>query len=522
MKNATQLLKNTLMLATSNIVLRLLSLCFQAFLAAKIGAGELGLFGIVSSVGVVFATVAISGVRFGVTRLAAKQYSIGNKYPRKLMRTAFVYGAFFGLVSFSVLFFAAEFFSGHWVMNQSATRPLRIMALSMPFISLGAVAEGYFTAKQKVFRLVGAELFAQIVRVAFVWLFLQSPGDLFSSSAEILASGALTGEVVLSVSLFALYAFEVRGKKDCISAENSGMELVKTSLPLAVSAYMRTGLSSLGQVIIPRGLRKSGMNTKTAFSTYGVITQMAFPVVMFPAALLGALGEVLVPRLTGAQENGHRISISYIVNRALRIGVIFSLGVMGGMLFFAEKLGDCLYSSKEAGNYIKLFAPLLPVIYIDCVTDGCLKGLGQQVHSMVYNVLEGILNVTLLFFLLPAMSIKGYVIVMYIKEIFNAVLSFRRLCKVSCVERNISVVLCALTAVILSRLFLGIVMPQSGLWSGLAVYLCFYLVLLYVLNAVTRDDLRWVVSLIKPDNCTNFEEKTKKPVRGVDKRLSHW
>ena len=78
------------------------------------------------------------------------------------------------------------------------------------------------------------------------------------------------------------------------------------------------------------------MGSASAFSTYGVISQMSMPVIMFPAALLGALGEVLVPRLTEAQVKGKKIGISYIVNRALRLGVIFSFGVAGAMLFYSQ------------------------------------------------------------------------------------------------------------------------------------------------------------------------------------------
>ena len=339
---------------------------------------------------------------------------------------------------------------------------------------------------------------------------------------DILAAGSFAGEVSLSLILLTLYFFESYGKKETEKTDKNFSALAKTALPLAISAYMRTGLQSMGQIIIPHGLRRSGMGAGKAFATYGIIGQMAFPVMMFPAALLNALGEVLVPRLTGAQTRGEKISICYIVNRALRVGMIFSFGIMGVMLLFSQELGQFFYSSEQAGRYIKIFAPLLPVIYIDCVTDGCLKGLGQQVHSMMYNVMEGVLNVTLLMLLLPKMSISGYIVVMYIKEIFNAVLSIRRLCKVSCVDRNISAFLCAFSATLLSRAFLKIVLPYGTLWVGILLYLFFYLVLLYILNTVTRDDLKWIISLMRPCAPVSLKEKAKKPVCGVDKRLSHW
>ena len=508
MESASKLLKNTLILALSTIVLRFFTLFFQSYLASAIGAEKLGVFGIISSVGVVFATVSISGIRFSVTRLVAEEESQGNPYPHSLMRCAFLYALFFGMVSGLTMFFGADLLSHYWVMDSSVASALRIMAISMPLIAFGSVAEGFFAAKQKVFRLVVVELAAQISRILFVMLAFSKNIPL--SVTDILSVGMLIGEGSLAVGMLLLYFAETINKKEVTPTDKNLRRLGKTALPLAVSAYMRTGLSSLGQIIIPHGLKKSGMKSSAAFSTYGVITQMAFPIVMFSAALLGALGEILVPRLTQSQVQGKKLGVSYIVNRALRIGVVFSFGVAGVMYFYSGLLGKSVYNSIEAGFYIKIFALIVPVIYIDCVTDGCLKGLGQQVYSMIYNVLEGIMNVVLLFILLPRVAIIGYIAVMYIKEIFNAYLSIRRLSKVTSVDFKSMGILTSLICSAGAGIFCNIAFPTATVYVKIAVYLCFYVSLLYVGSGVSRDDIRWILHLCRENNA-------KKPILGVDK-----
>ncbi len=514
MKKATVLLKNTILLATSNIILRLLALLLQSFLAGKIGAENLGLFGIISSLGVVFATISISGVRFGTTRLVSEEEGRGNKNPHSLMRCAFVYSLIFGFASGGVLYSAANIFSRYWVMNVSASTALRIIAISMPFVAFGSVIEGYFTAKQKIFRLVTMQIIAQLLRIIFVVSCFSRPAN--RNIIDTLSLGMLIGEVSLTIGGILLYFIDTAGKKEENPQKGNFVRLIKTSLPLAISAYMRTGLSSLGQIIIPHGLKKGGMGSKSAFATYGVVSQMSMPVIMFPAALLNALGEVLIPRLTAAQIQGRKIGISYIVNRALRLGVIFSFGVAGVMFFYSQPLGRTIYKSIEAGEYIRIFAPLVPIVYIDCVTDGCLKGLNQQVYSMVYNVLEGVINVVLLFLLLPKTAIMGYVMVMYIKELFNAVLSIRRLRKVT----QVDVMSWGMTSSVISlwgaKVLCDTMRLSAPLGIIILVYISFYVTLLYILSAVSREDIRWVFSLIKADN----EEKApKKPIIGVDKTV---
>ena len=82
-------------------------------------------------------------------------------------------------------------------------------------------------------------------------------------------------------------------------------------------------------------------------------------------------------------------------------------------------------------GYIRLFALIAPVMYMDIVTDGCLKGLGQMMHSMRFNIAEAALGVLLVIALLPRWALNGYIFVIFFCEIFNFTLSIRRLRKVT-------------------------------------------------------------------------------------------
>ena len=490
-------MKNTLLLAGGSILLRGVGLCFQAYLARNINAELLGIFGLVSSVYIVFSTISISGVRFSVTRLTAEETGTGNEYPRRLIRSAFLYAFLFGTFSMLAMYFSSRLLSSFWIGNAGAMLPLRIMAFSMPFIAFGGIFDGYFTAKQKVFRLVIAQIVNQVVRIGIIVYVFGFISGAKAHPCDVLAAGALFGEAAYTLLLFTLYFFDACGKKSSKEEKPAFLRLVKTAMPLAVSAYMRTGLSSLGHIIIPRGLKKSGMAASGAFVTYGIIHQMAFPIIMFPAALLSALGEVLVPRLTHAQVQRQKVGISYIVNRALRIGIIFSIGIAGLMFFYSDVLGTCVYKNSRAGFYIRIFAPLIPIMYVDNIIDGCLKGLGQQLYSMAFNVMEAVLNIALLLFLLPRYAISGYIFTMYVKEIFNAVLSIRRLRKITAVEIEYKTILCLLAAAAASKVITGIVAGSQAVLSVI-VYLFFYGAVIYITNRLTRDDIKWIFKTFAP------------------------
>ena len=94
-----------------------------------------------------------------------------------------------------------------------------------------------------------------------------------------------------------------------------------------------------------------------------------------------------------------------------------------GLHYFKQELTGPEY----AGRFIRLLAPLVPLMYTDMVVDGCLKGLGQQVWSMAINILDAALGVLLVWYFLPIGALTAYLCIIYFNETLNFVLSLLRL-----------------------------------------------------------------------------------------------
>jgi stage V sporulation protein B len=157
---------------------------------------------------------------------------------------------------------------------------------------------------------------------------------------------------------------------------------------------------------------------------------MAMPVLTFLTCLPAAVAELLVPELTALQVRRETARLRATAERLLRLTLGFSM--LAGAFFYvtADALGALIYRSAESAKYIRLFAPMVPLIYTDIVTDGCLKGLGEMMRSMAYNIAEAALGLVLVRALLPRWALGGYIATMYIGELFNFALSLGRLKKV--------------------------------------------------------------------------------------------
>ncbi len=429
-----KLMRDTAILTGSSLAMRCIALVFQVWLVSRIGAAGVGLYGLVGSVGFLAATVAISGIRFASTRLISEELGLERSGGvGKAMRLCLAYSLFFGSASALILYLCAEPIGFLWVGDARTVLSLRIMSLSLPFISLSSVMYGYFTASGRIFKAAIINVIEQLIRIGLVIIFLDlaPAGDLEKCCAAVCA-GSATSEVCSFALMLTVFLFDRRkhGKK----AEDSPRlpaRMLSIAVPLALSAYARSSLSTLEQLLVPRGLKKAGYTANGALAGYGTIQGMVFPIIFFPSCIITALAELIVPELTAAQVSGKKDEISRTVSALLRKSLGFSLFI-GLMLFIlSETLGKVVYKSEDAGYYIRIFALLVPVMYMDMVTDGCLKGLGQHLWSMSFNIMDALFGVILVYTILPHFALNGYIGIIFFEEVFNFSLSIWRLSRVT-------------------------------------------------------------------------------------------
>lgn len=434
MVNRKRLIMNTALLTGSSLAMSAISMAFQVWLAARIGSAGIGLYQLALSVAFLCTTFAVSGIRFAATRLVSEELGHERSWSvAAAMRRCFAYSLFFGLSALTVLWSFAEPIGFLWIGDARTVRSLKLIAFSMPFMSLSSVMSGYFTACGRVWKPTVVHLGEQLITIGFVAFFLtHSPaGDIEKNCAAVML-GNVCGDAISFVCMLLFYLTDRHSVRD-YSAQKLKLtsRMLKVALPLAVSAYARSALSTLEHLLVPRGLKAAGFSANRALSGYGVIQGMVLPILSFPACILMALAELIIPELTEAQVRGNEGDISKTVSSLIKKGLGYSSAVALVLFIFADKLGVRIYSSPEAGDYLRLLAPLIPIMYTDMVADGCLKGLGQQLWCMGINLLDALLGVLLVWQVLPVFALKGYICIIYFNECLNFALSIMRLGKVT-------------------------------------------------------------------------------------------
>ena len=432
---------NGLLITAVSLVMRGIAVSFNVYLSNTIGAVAMGIFTLISTVYGFALTVATSGIGLAATRHIAEavgEDSSDGILPCKspavkcVVRKCIAYALFFSLSSAVLLYFLAPYIGTRLLQDERTVSSLKVLAVSLPPIALSSVFNGYFMAVRRVYKNAIVQLLGQGIKIYLCILLISLFGasDVESACLSVVIGGT-AAELGSFVLHYLLYIFEKHSRNEIKASRSMERTVLRkvlgTALPVAFSAYARSGLITIEHMLIPKGLEKSGSSKDSALAAYGTIHSMVFPLVLFPSALSGSFAGLLVPEVAESQAQGDTERIHRIINRVFSAALTFAIGTAGIMMFFSYELANTVYPTAGAGKYVLMIAPLIPVMYIDTSVDSILKGLGEQVYCMGVNIVDALLSVILVWILLPKMGITGYILTVYFTETVNAALSISRL-----------------------------------------------------------------------------------------------
>ena len=185
--------------------------------------------------------------------------------------------------------------------------------------------------------------------------------------------------------------------------------------------------TTVRQILIPKTLRQNGASAAAGLAAYGVVQGMALPVINYLSCIPGVFSGLIIPEIAECIAKEDKTQAERLMKKALKVTFLFAAAVAAVIYAFAPAIGKKLYPNSNAAFYIRLLAPIIPVSYVDLTTDGILKGLGLQLDSMGFNIIEAAVCLAMVLVLVPRWGIWGYVAMIFTGEILNFGLSINRL-----------------------------------------------------------------------------------------------
>ena len=501
-KNKVIFIKNALVLTVTGLFIRFLGMFFRVWLASAVGAEGIGLYSQIFSFYMLSSAFASAGINTAVTRLVSEELSSGNySGARTVVKRCVFVTLFIALSSSLLIFVSADFIANRFIGDARSVEALKTLTLSLPFMGVSSCLKGYFIARKKAAPSSSALLFEQLSRIALIFFLVK---NMAKSSVAAAARAVILGDSIAEIlSCFYLYICYNVDKCNILSNKNKGLgysvlsKLKHIALPITVGRYLNSTLRTVENVLVPKRLERFGMKYSDALSVFGVIKGMALPLIFFPSSFLNAMSTLLIPEMSEASFQGRALKVKYTAEKCIHITLISSFPLAVIFFYGSAPLGMLFYKDATAGEVIRLLAPIIPLMYLDSVCDGLLKGLDEQGSLFRNSLIDSIIRLGLIMLFLDKTGLVGFIGIMYISNAFTCLMNLFRLKKISKAEIKWAkwVFFPALLSLVLGTsvyLIIEPLKPSNLLFSTIFASATALLYLFCVVKAgcITREDLR--------------------------------
>ena len=469
------------------------ALIFNIYISNQIGSEAVGVFSLVMAVYLFFITVATSGLNIAVTVIVSEKFALNkNKQAIKAIRTCIFFSLLLGIAAGGLILLFSNFITSKCLHNMVSSRPLFYIAIGLPFIAMSSCISSYFTTIRKAYKNAISQVFEFTIKMFATIILLKIN---ITNGVEAVCISLILADVISEVCsftlIFILYIIDIRLKKlEDVRSFGQRFNILKIAFPVAVTSYIRSGLSTLKQLIIPTQLEKSGISCSRALSQYGMINGMVLPVIAFPTVFTDSYSMLLIPEFSTYVAQKNYKAINFIANKIFKITCSFSMCICSIFFIFSNELGMAIYNNIEIGYFFKVFTPFIFFMYMDHIIDCILKGLNKQFGVMCCNILDLSITTCFIYFLLPILGIKGYVLSIFFSEVLNFSISLFQLIKYSKIRPNLldwivipvacsflAYVFCSFIAFSFSSLILNLVL-------NILVFIIFYCFVFILLNKI--------------------------------------
>ena len=406
------LVRGAFILTAAGFISRFMGFFFRIFLSHAFGEENVGLYQLIFPVYALCHSISTAGIETALSRTVARKISLSRHREAK---TALFIALFF-TVSLSILEIIliqqnATFIAGHFLGDIRCSEMLVIISYALPCAAVHCCICGYSFGLQKAEIPAVSQLVEQSVRIAFVvvtFLLIRESGSI--PSVSIAAAGIVAGEFFSLLYSWRVLAKLIRRPAGLSFSALKGPagELFRLSLPLTANRTAVTLLQSVEAASIPASLKLYGMSTPEALSTYGVLTGMALPCILFPSAITSSVGTVLMPAVTKAQAGGNSSGTAALIRKAAGSCFLLGIGCCLFFLFTGPYLGNLLFHSPAAGKFILTLAWICPFLYTNTALISSINGLGKTGSTFLINTLSLGIRIASVFLVIPRYGIVGY------------------------------------------------------------------------------------------------------------------
>ncbi len=410
------MVRDTVLLTVIQMLLDGLALLLNVFLNAQLGAEAIGILTLTASLYRLASVTASGNVFLCASRFVSEELGKRERNPGMVLRYCLIVSLVLSAAVSGCMVLFAPWCSSYFLEDPSLAILIRLMAISLPLLSVSACMKGWFNACCHAGICAAADLTEFLIRTgcmaAIVLLFhpktAKGLGEMTVISTAI-ASGA---ELLL---LLILMPKRRQGKTGRVSIRLK--TYIKLAIPVMTGSMLTSFLSAANDALVPVTLRQAGNSAAEAFSQFGIFEAIILPTLFFPSTVLCSLAGILVTETARANAARQTDHICSLTDKTLRQTIVYAVFITMYLMLFGDEIGELLGGGVTAGRMIAFLAPVVPFIYLEIVLESIIKGLGAQAFSSINYLCEYIIRISIVLVCIPLMGFPGIVLSYYASNI---------------------------------------------------------------------------------------------------------
>ncbi len=453
-KKTSIFLKGAMILAVSNILIKIIGAIFKIPLTRIVGDYAMGLYNTAYNYYTILLTIATAGLPIAISKMISESRALGqHSLAKRIFRMALITCGCLGAAGTLIMLLGPAFlkssFPGAYMVlfnNPDTLASIWTLAPAVFFIAITAAFRGYFQGHGDMLPTALSQLTEALCRLfiglAFATIFIN-----IGFAKKYVAAGAIcgitTGTLLAGVLLFSIFLYRKKkkaSKDESASSDISDGKIFKNimsiAVPVTIGALVINLTNFIDTIMISSRLSAIGVySLERVTELFGIYSSYAVSLFNLVPNVLISINASITPVVAAAYACNDKDELYKVLTSALRLVIIISAPAAIGIAVLSNPILSLLFGAGESANIAASALSILSIgsmfLCVSSLISTVLQSLGKA-NIPVFTMLAGagfklIANYVLI--AIPGIELKGAAIGTLLCYILIAVLNLSYLAR---------------------------------------------------------------------------------------------
>lgn len=418
------LIKNTIILIMSSILIKGLSLFNRVILTRLLGNQGISLY--VLALPTIMLLLSLAGFNLNVTiNKIVSENEITHRYSRKqIIKKATIIGLIFAFFIICIFFLFSKLIAFNLLKQPNTFYPILSSILIVPFVVLNNIFRGFYNGLNKVNITANSNIIEQIARILLstILLFIFKDKEVtFNVTITVIAMAI--GEMIQALyNIIKLKNYLTNEKEN--QTKNLSKEIIAISSATTLSHLIANISFFLEPIIYTFALSKLNISSDQIMYKYSEITAYALPLLTMFFFISNSIATVIMPSVIKYKNDYDK------TNQIIIKSLIASLlpGIIFGFIFkyYSTNYMQFLYNTTIGSLIVSRLGFIFCIFYMQPVLIGILNSYGKQKQLLIISIFDSFIKLILLYFLtfIKVINYNSLIISYLITNIFATLILF--------------------------------------------------------------------------------------------------